>query len=256
MTRPLVYPRSGFEDDQAQTARDAGYTIIDPVTVLITHLGEVLRAESSTLLTRSIIVKLLDEVRERQPSLIEELLPNILTVSDVQRVLQNLLSEGVSIKNIDLIMEYLADLARTEKDPGELTELVRQRLSYSICNQLRGQHKDLAVLSLDPRVENQLATSLNGNPNQSVLTADPRLAEQLIRALSKLSGTMHMEGRAPVLLCGPEIRRPVRALTRRSIPKLSILSVNEIPMNIELKSFDVVKLESGSAPATPTLQGA
>lgn len=237
-------PATWIENEHAQAARNAGYTIIDPITVLITHLGEVLRAESSTLLTRNIVVRLLDEVRERQPSLVEELLPNILTISDVQRVLQNLLSEGVSIKNVDLIMEYLADLARTEKDPNELTELVRQRLSYSICSQLRDRHKDLAVLSLDPQVENQLATRLNNNPNQSVLTADPRLAEQLIRSLSKLSGTMHMEGRAPVLLCGPDIRRQVRALTRRSIPKLSILSVNEIPMNIELKSFDVVKLNT------------
>ena len=237
-------PAVWIENAKAETARASGYTTVDPVSVLITHLSEIIRTEAPTLLNRAITVKLLEEVRERQPGLVEELLPNILSVADVQRILQNLLSENVPIRNIDLIVEHLADLARTEKDTGELTELVRQKLSYSICNQLRDRHKDLAVLSLDPRIENQILAGINANPKHSALIVEPRLADQLIRKLSKLTGAMHNEGRAPVLLCGPEIRRQVRSLTRRSIPKLSILSVNEIPMNIELRSYDVVKIDS------------
>jgi flagellar biosynthesis protein FlhA len=236
-------PAVWIEEGLSASARTAGYTIVDPITVLVTHFGEIVRGETSTLLTRATVAALLDEVRGRQPGLVEELIPNTLTISDVQRVLQNLLGEGVSIANLDLIVEHLVDLARTQKDPAELTEAVRQRLSYAICHQLRGKHSDLAVLSLDPRVENQIAASIGSNGGQGGLAVEPRLAEQIIRKLSPLTEEMFRQGRAPVLLCGGEIRRHLRGLTRRSIPKLSILSVSEIPMRISLKSFDVVRLE-------------
>lgn len=236
-------PATWITTEEAETARGAGYTIVDPVTVLMTHFTDITRTEASALLTRSVVAAQLDGVRSRQPGLVEELLPNTLTISDVQRVLQNLVGEGISIANIDLIVEHLADLARTQKDPAELTELIRQRMSYAICNQLRGRHNDLAVLSLDPRVENQIATSINANGGRAGLAVEPRLAEQIIRKLMPLSEEMFRQGRAPVLLCGGETRRHLRSLTRRSIPKLSILSVGEIPMRINLKSFDVVRLE-------------
>jgi flagellar biosynthesis protein FlhA len=174
---------------------------------------------------------------------VEELIPNALSVSDVQRVLQNLLGEGVSIANIDLILEHLVDLARTQKDPGELTEAIRQRLSYSICHQLRGKHNDLAVLSLDPRIENQIVANVAQGGVSGALLVEPKLADQLIRKLSALAEAMHGEGRSPVLLCGAEVRRHLKAFTRRSIPRLSVLSVNEIPMRMTLRSFDIVQVE-------------
>jgi flagellar biosynthesis protein FlhA len=237
-------PAFWIDEAASQDARAAGYTIVDPVTVLVTHFDEIVRGETSTLLTRSAVVGLLDEVRGRQPGLVEELIPQMLTVSDVQRVLQNLLGEGVSIANLDLIVEHLVDLARGQKDPAELTELIRTRLSYAICHQLRGKHGDLAVLSLDPRVENQIAAAIGAANGQGSLAVEPRLAEAIIRRLSPMADDMFRQGRAPVLLCGAEIRRHLRGLTRRSIPKLSILSVSEIPMRISLKSFDIVRLES------------
>jgi flagellar biosynthesis protein FlhA len=210
---------------------------------MITHFGEIVQSELATLVTRSVVVKMLEDARNRQPGLVEELIPNILTVSDIQRVLQNLISEGVSIFNFDLILEHLTDLARLQKDPGELTELVRQRMSYAICHQLRGRHRDLAVLSLDPRVENLIAANVAAAANASLLV-EPQLAEKLIRELSNKAEVMHREGRSPVLLCGVEVRRPIRAFTRRSIPRLSVLSVNEIPMRIDLRSFDIVRVEA------------
>ena len=237
-------PAYWIDEAAGQDARASGYTIVDPITVLVTHFGEIVRSETATLLTRAAVVTLLDEVRARQPGLVEELIPTALTVSDVQRVLQNLLGEGVSIANLDLIVEHLVDLARTQKDPAELTEMVRQRLSYAICHQLRGKHGDLAVLSLDPRVENQIAASIGATGGQGSIAVEPRLAEAIIRRLAPMTDEMFRQGRAPVLLCGAEIRRHLRSLTRRSIPKLSILSVSEIPMRISLKSFDVVRLES------------
>jgi flagellar biosynthesis protein FlhA len=237
-------PASWIEPASSAEARELGLRVIDPVTVLITHFGEIVRSEMPTLVTRSVVVKMLEEVREQQPGLVEELVPNGLAISDIQRVVQNLLSEGVSVANFDLIMEHLLDLARTQKDPAELTELVRQRLSYAICHQLRGKHNDLAVLSLDPRIENQISANMGQGAAPGAMLVEPRLAEQLIRKLSTMVEAMHRDGRAPVLLCGPELRRHLKAFTRRSVPKLSVLSVNEIPMRINLRSFDIIRLEA------------
>ncbi|MDZ7282814.1 flagellar biosynthesis protein FlhA [Sphingomonas sanguinis] len=236
-------PAWWIDPAQGDTAKAANCTIIDPLTVLATHFGEIVRGEVGTLLTRATVVGLLDGVRRRQPGLVEELVPQTLSVSDVQRVLQSLLSEGVSIANLDLIVEHLVDLARAQKDPAELTELIRQRMNYAICHALRGRHPDLAVLSLDPRVENQLSASLGAAAGGASMAVEPRLAEQLIRRLAPLTEEMFRQGRAPVLLCGAELRRHLKALTRRSLPTLSILSVAEIPMRITLKSFDIVRLE-------------
>ena len=236
-------PALWIDENLAEQAREKFYTVVDPITVLITHLGELLQVEAATLLTRSIVTKLLEEVRDRQSGLVEELIPNILTVSDIQRLLQNLLSEKVSIANIDMIFEHLVDLARNEKDVGELTERIRQRMNYAICNKLRDKNPDLAVISLDPKAENQILMSTTASSDKDRLAIEPKLAQQLLTQLIEVSGKMHTQGRNPVLLCGSEIRRQMRALTKRSIPKLSILSVNEIPMNINLKSFEVIKLE-------------
>ena len=240
-------PAMWIEESAAQAARASGLKVIDPVTVLITHFAEIVQSEIATLVTRGVVVKMLEEVRERQPGLVEEIVPNGLTVSDIQRVLQNLLSEGVSISNVDLILEHLADLSRTQKDPSELTEMVRQRMSYSICHQLRGKHHDLAVLSLDPRLENQIATNLGQGGGHGAMIVEPRAAEQLIRKLSASADKMYREGRAPVLLCGGEVRRHIKGFTRRSIPKLSVLSINEIPMRISLRSYDIVGVDQKEA---------
>jgi flagellar biosynthesis protein FlhA len=244
-------PGVWIETSQEPNARDAGYTLVDPITVFITHLGETLRTEAPALLTRAGVVALLDEVRGRQPGLLEELIPALLTLSDVQRVLQALLSEAVSIAPVDLVCEHLVDLARHEKEPTALAELVRQRMGYHICDRLKGRHRELAVISLDPRLEGQLQASIAGLAKKDALPVEPRLAEQLIRKLVKSTADMNREGREPVLLCGQDLRRPLRALTKRSIGRLSVVSVAEIPANIDLKSFAVVKLDSDRRELAP-----
>ncbi|WP_034158863.1 flagellar biosynthesis protein FlhA [Sphingomonas sp. ERG5] len=237
-------PATWIDPTLAGQARDMGLRVIDPVTVMITHFAEIVRSEMATLVTRNVVVKMLEDAREQQPGLVEELIPNGLAIADIQRVVQNLLAEGVSVANFDLILEHLLDLSRTQKDPAELTELVRQRMSYSICHQLRGKHIDLAVLSLDPRIENQISANLTQSAASGTMLVEPRLAEQLIRKLSSMAEAMYRDGRAPVLLCGPELRRHLKAFTRRSVPKLSVLSVNEIPMRINLRSFDIIRVEA------------
>jgi flagellar biosynthesis protein FlhA len=232
-----IDPRS---EDQA---RSKGFKLIDPVTVLVTHLGELIQSELPMFVSRSLVQRMLDDVRARQPGLVEDLIPNTLAVSDIQRVLQNLVAEGVSIANVDLIVEHLVDLGRSQKDPAELTEQLRQRMSYAICYQLRGAHDDLAVLNLDPRIENQIATTVAQGASHGLIV-EPKTAEALMRNLIKHTEAMHREGRAPVLLCGNELRRHLRNFTRRSLPKLSVLSVGEIPARINLTSFDVVRAEA------------
>lgn len=229
---------------QEREAIAAGYSVVDPETVLMTHFSEVVKSEVASLLTRGVTVDLLDQIRERQPGLVEELIPNVMTVSDVQRVLQNLLQERVSIANIDLIAETLVDIGRTERDHVVLTELIRQRLSTAICNNLRGHHAHLAVLSLDPKIENQIVASTSGSASQNALGVDPRLADQLLRNIAPMAEKMIRQGRAPVLLCASQIRRNLLKLTQRSIPQLAILSVDEIPLRTSLQSFEVVKFDS------------
>jgi flagellar biosynthesis protein FlhA len=245
-------PALWIEPGQREEAQRAGYTLVDPVTVLMTHLAEVLRNEAAQLLTRTDVVSALEGVRSRQPGLVEELIPAIMTLSDVQRVLQNLLGEEVSIRNIDLIVEALVDVGRSCKDHFDLTELVRQRLAHVICHGLRGGRDQLEVLSLHPRIEGQIADSVRvggGGP----FVIEPRLAEQLIRGLAPLTESMVREGLAPVLLCGPELRRHLKTFTRRSLPRLAIISVSEIPHSVELKSFAVLSPEEAGQPRLPAL---
>lgn len=236
-------PGIWIDQDLRDRAQDSGYTLVDPITVLITHLGEVLRNEAPLLISRSDVVTLLEGVRGRQPGLIEELVPALLTVSDVQRILQNLLGEDVSIRNIDQIAEALVDLARQTKDPGDLTELVRQRLSHSICHGLRGDQEQLSVLSLSPRVESQVAENIRRSDGKSAFVIEPRLAEQLMMKLAPMTEQMMRQSLSPVLLCGPDIRRHLKAFTKRSLPRLAVLSVNEVPATIDLASFAIVNVE-------------
>ena len=240
-------PATWIDHSLSEQAKKDGYTLVDPHTVLITHLGEVLKREAPTLLDRASVQNILEGVRQRQPGLVEELIPNLISVSDVQRTLKNLLDEGVTIANIDQITEHLADLARQEKDPGRLTELLRRRMSYIICNKLRKRHETLAVLSLEPKLENQIISHIRANATADSLALDPKNAQILIAVLIQKAAEMQGQGRVPVLLCSDEIRSHFRMLTKRAIPGLAVIGLAEIPANIELESFDVVKLEGVQA---------
>lgn len=232
-----------IELQDADAAAANGYSVIEPETVLMTHLTEILKADMASLLSRALTVELLDQARGRQPGLVEELIPNVMTVSDVQRVLQGLLRERVSIGNLDLVLETLVDIGRQERDPAELTERVRQKLGVAICNALRGHHDELAVLSLDPRIENRIVADMGSAGSQNLLGVDPRLAEQLLQSLAPMVDRMIRQGRSPVLLCAGTLRRVLLRLTQRTLPQLSVISVDEIPLRINLTSFDVVRLE-------------
>jgi flagellar biosynthesis protein FlhA len=225
--------------EQVEEARDRGFAVAEPGAVMMAYVADIVRAEAARLLTRPVFLDMLDTLRQRQPSLVEELIPTMLSVAETQSVLRLLLAEGVSLANLDLVMETLVDLARTQREPELLAEMLRQRIGFAICNQLRGRHDDLAVLSLDPRLENDLTGHLAGGGRP----LDPRLADSLVRRIAPLADRMFRDGRAPVLLCGTEIRKALRTLTQRAIPRLAVVSVGKIPERIDIRSYDVVTID-------------
>lgn len=248
VTRDPTYglPALWIEDNQRSAAMQAKFTLVDAPTVFMTHLTEVLRRESATLLTRAETDKLLARVRQSQPGLVEEIIPTVLSSSDVQRVLQNLLREKVSIRHLEAILETLADAGRSTKDVQQLTELVRQRLGQAICQSLLGEAQTLHVMTLDPALESQflhsLQTAREAQQAPSSFVLDPRMTEQLMGRLVHQAERMMKNNLLPVLLCAPELRRHVRTLSERVMPHLRVLSMTEIPGNIELKSFGVVSI--------------
>jgi flagellar biosynthesis protein FlhA len=249
VTRDPTYglPALWIDENQRGAAIAAKYTLVDAATVFMTHLTEVLRRESAALLTRSETDRLLARVRQTQPSLVEELMPTVLSASDVQRVLQNLLREKVSIRHIEAILETLADAGRQSKDTNYLTEVVRQRLGHAICQSLLGDATALHVITLDPAVESQFLQSVQAargaapGPAQAFVL-EPKMTEQFMVRLVSQAERMMKSNLLPVLLCSPELRRHVRTLSERVMPHLRVLSMTEIPHNIELKSFGVVSL--------------
>jgi flagellar biosynthesis protein FlhA len=247
VTRDPTYglPALWIDESQRQAAQNAKFTLVDAPTVFMTHLMEVLRRESATLLTRTDTELLLTRVRDAQPGLVEELIPAVLSVSDIQRVLQGLLREKVSIRHIEAVLETLADAGRSTKDVHRLTELVRQRLGASICQGLLGEANALHVLTLDPAMESQFLLSLQASRDASQNSAfvlEPRLAEQFIGRLIQQGERMMKSNLLPVLLCAPELRRHVRGMSERVMPHLRVLSMAEVPGTVELKSFGTISI--------------
>lgn len=246
-TRDPTYglPALWIDESQREAAGKANFTLVDGPTVFMTHLTEMLRRESATLLTRAEIDRLLGRVRQAQPGLVEELIPTVLSSSEVQKVLQNLLREKVSIRHIEAILETLADAGRSTRDANQLTEAVRQRLGHAICQGLLGEANSLQVLTLDPAIESQFLQSIQSATEEGggqAFALDPRLTEQLVKRLVQQAERMMKSNLLPVLLCAPELRRHVRALSERVMPHLRVLSMTEVPHAVELKSFGVIQL--------------
>jgi flagellar biosynthesis protein FlhA len=210
--------------------------------MFLTHLGEVLRKHAALLLSRSEVERLVGAVRKTDAGLVEELIPTVLALSEVQKVLQNLLQEKVSIRNLALILEVLADGARQSRDAGQLTELVRQRLGASICQSLLGKGNELSVLTLDPSIEQSIATSLRSVDDKATLVLEPRYAEQVLARMAAQVEKMVRGNLMPVLVCAPQLRRHLRILTERVLPQLSIVSMAEVPPHLALRAFGMVTL--------------
>lgn len=243
-TREPTYglPALWIEEEQREAARAAKYTLVDPPTVLFTHLCEVIRRGAADLITRAETERMLARVREMQPGLVEELVPTQLALSDVQKVLQNLVREKVPVRNLQAIVEALIDGVRSGKDPAVLTEVVRQRLATSICNSLSTEGKTLHVLTLDPAVEEGLMSATAGVPASAARRADPRLLDGVLVRIANATEKMLKKNLTPIVLCAPEVRRPLRQLCSRSAPHLRVISLAEIADGFELRAFSSISM--------------
>ena len=178
-------------------------------------------------------------MRENEPGLVDELIPNVLSLSDVQKVLQNLIKESVSVLNLSSILEVLVDDGKTNKDITFLTERVRQKLSAKICQSF-SKEGDLHVLTLEPAIEHKLAQSLAASNNTFIL--EPKYAEQLLIRLSTFVDKMTNSNVTPILVTAPELRKHIFNFTNKMIPQLSVLSVSEMSNVVNIKSFGVVSV--------------
>lgn len=229
-------PACWIEPQNKHEATEAGYTLCEPLTVLTTHLNELIHAHVAELLTREETEKLL--LQPGIKALSEELIPALLPLSHVQRILQILLQEKVSIRHLQQIMELLLEHAKQMPDPVQLTELVRAGLAMPICQKLLGNQSNLYVLTLEAALEQKLNQSISA---KDYLTLEPKVTENLITALANQVEQMLGERKRPILLCSPMLRRHLKQLTQRVIPHLTVLAMSEIPITIQVESFAIVK---------------
>jgi flagellar biosynthesis protein FlhA len=241
-TRDPAYglPAQWISPDQRQYARGAGYTLVDPETVLITHLGEVTKRHAPELLTRAETERLVARVREQQASLVDELIPGVMSYTDVQKVLQQLLREQVSIRNVETILEVLVDAGKTHKQTEDLVERVRERLGPSICQRVSNAQGELHVLTLAPELERSIVSAIRQREGAGGLIADLGQLEALLGGLAKQSEAMMARSHLPVLLCPSIVRRHLRALIQRSLPHVTVLGINEVPSTVMVKAFGTV----------------
>lgn len=228
--------------DMRMRAEAAGYTVVDAPSVVATHLTEVLKRHAHELLGRQETKSLLDHVRSTAPAVVDDVVPNVLTLGHVQRVLANLLQERVSIRDLITILETLADVGRQTQESDVLTEHVRQTLARQICHQFRVPGQPLSVLTFSPTVEERLQTSLVHHENGVYIGLDPTLAQQVHRRLREESAKLSAVGKSPILLTHPQLRMPVRRWLERLLPDLIVLSYNELDPAVEIESGGVVNL--------------
>jgi flagellar biosynthesis protein FlhA len=233
-------PALWIAKESRQFARNAGYTLVEPDTVLMTHLSEVAKRNASDLLTRTETERLLQRAREQHGSLIDELVPNVLTLSDVQKVLQILLREQVSIRNIEAILEVLVDAGKHTKAPEELSERVRERLGPAICQRLGDPQGDLNVLTLAPDVERSLLANARAGEPRATLFAEVGQLDAFMKNMARHAEAMMSRNLLPVLLCPSPVRRSLRSMLARSLPYVTVLGLNEIPPNMPVRSFAAV----------------
>ncbi len=231
-------PAFWIESKDVESAQAKGYTVVDPSTVIVTHLTELLRKHGWEVLTRVETQNILDNVTKSYPRIVEELIPTILPLGTVQRVLQNLLRERVPIKDMITILETLIDHGSRVKDPETLTEYVRQSLSRVITRQYTLPDGTLPVLTLDPVIEKEIMEAVESGSGMS-----PQLIQRLLKGIEKVIEGNRQKKTQPVLICSPAIRRHLRNIADRFMPSLVILSSNEISSNTKIYSLGMVRHE-------------
>ncbi|MGE5585654.1 MAG: flagellar biosynthesis protein FlhA [Bacillota bacterium] len=235
-------PALWVPEQDRERAEMAGYTVVDPTSVIVTHLTEVIRRHAAEILGRQDTANLIENVKKTEPAVVEELIPNLMTVGEVQKVLQNLLREGVSIRNVATILEALGDHARETRDVDMLTEHARAALARMICRQYRGVDGELVVATVDPEIEEEIARAVEGHSAGEAPALEPGFVQAIARAVSRSVERMASEGYQPVLLTRPGVRAYLRRIVERVLPDVVVLSYNEITRDQKVRSVGTVSL--------------
>ncbi len=243
-TEPAFHlPALWIPQDKEDEAKFAGYTVVDNSTVIATHLTEIIRNNAYDLLGRQEVQHLLDNLAKTNPKAVEELVPNLLAIGVVQKVLQNLLRERISIRNLLTIVETLADYAPMGKDPDLLTEYVRQKIAKGMLASYYGENKTLQVITLDREVEDLLGKNVKHTEHGSYLALDPKIAEKIIASASAAVEKQLASDVQPVIMCSPGLRRHFRKLIEHALPSVFVVSHAEIVDDINLQAGGKVKLQ-------------
>jgi len=227
-------PAVWIGQDRRDAAIAAGYTVVDPTTAVSTHLSEVVRTFLPDLLTRQQTKELVDRVGESSPKLVEELIPKVASIGDVQRVLRQLLRERVPVRDLTTILEAMADASGISKDPDVVVEAVRAALGRSVCRAYQSENGELRVITLSPALEDALAQSLTRTDRGAVLAIDPSRAQILASRLAEVLASEDLA--QPVLLCSPTLRPHLWRLFSRALPHVAVLSHGEVPPQVRVVS--------------------
>jgi flagellar biosynthesis protein FlhA len=233
-------PATWVTDTERKSAEAGGYTVVDAASVLVTHLSETVRRHCHEILTRQDVQALLDNLKQTHPAVVNELIPAQLTVGQVQRILQNLLAEGISIRNLAGILEKVSDFAALTKNPDELSEYARRALGPQITKPYQSENGSLRAITMDPRLEQQLAQGIRQSASEVALVVEPRLARHVMEVLSKLVQQMLSAGQHPVVLCAPPLRLAFRRFFETTFSDLAVLSYAEVPSRIQVQNAAVI----------------
>ncbi|NLB54468.1 MAG: FHIPEP family type III secretion protein, partial [Lentisphaerae bacterium] len=232
-------PTKWIDETQRERAEMLGYTIVDPPSVIATHITEVIRRHAHEFMGRQEVKTLIENVKQTNPAVVEELIPKLLSFGEVQKILANLLKEGVSIRDMLTILETLADYAPVTTDTDILTEYVRQALGRAISKKYMTDDNQ-AVLTLDPALEQLIMESVKKTETGSYLAMDPKVASSVIDNLSKHIEKLLGMGSQPVVLASPIVRLYFKRMTQNALPDLAVLSYNELEPNLEVKPAGVI----------------
>ncbi|MEH7122840.1 flagellar biosynthesis protein FlhA [Bacillus sp. JJ1773] len=236
-------PAKWITEDMKEQAEIFGYTVVDPPSVVSTHITEVIKGNAHELIGRQETKQLIDHLNESYPILVEEVTPNPLSVGEVQKVLAKLLKENVSIRNLPIIFETLADFGKVTSDTELLTEYVRQALARQITNQFSQGAESLKVVTLSGKVEKLIAEGIQQTEHGNYLSMDPTVSQSVLESIASQVEQLSLMEQTPIVLCSPAVRMYVRQLTERYFPQIPILSYNELEANVEVQSVGVVNLD-------------
>lgn len=233
-------PAIWISESQRERAESMGYTVVDPPSIIATHLTQVIREHIAELLSRQDTQNLINNIKEPNPTLVDELVPKMLSVGEIQKVLQNLLREGISIRDLLTIFETLADYAPTTRDSDILTEYVRQALKRAISNRFFPSNETTSVVTLDPKLEQKIMSSVKQTEQGAYLNLDPDTSKAIMKSVEMEVKKLEDQGKPPIVITSPIVRIYFKRLTEDYYKELIVVSYNEIESNVELQSMGMI----------------